>query len=168
VHHEGVDEQPISAAAFNRVMSHGLGWIDLDTREALQLLGTVLRELRQERRLSQRALAGRCGLSQSTISRLECGLADGVRVAWIARLLAGLDAEVRIQPDDRPVAKRCHGFRRLRNAFSAQSVELRRRPRRLARQEALARLLEEVQARQRAASRADPGRLISPQASHGR
>lgn len=44
--------------------------------------------------MSQRALAGRCGLSQSTISRLENGLAPGVRVAWVARLLAGLDLDV--------------------------------------------------------------------------
>ena len=84
------------------------------------MLGMVLRELRGERGLSQRALADRCGLSQSTISRLEAGKADGVRIAWVARLLAGLDNRVRIAPDDRHILDRCHGFRKLRTAFDAE------------------------------------------------
>ena len=84
-------------------MSHMIGGVDPVTREALQVLGAVFRKLRAERGLSQRALAGRCGLSQSTISKLERGLAEGLRAAWIARLLAGLDGSVRIPPDDRPL-----------------------------------------------------------------
>jgi transcriptional regulator with XRE-family HTH domain len=75
-------------------MSHSLGPIDEPTAEALRILGRILYELRRQRGLSQRALAARCGLSQSTISRLENGLAPGVRVAWVARLLAGLDLDV--------------------------------------------------------------------------
>jgi transcriptional regulator with XRE-family HTH domain len=74
-------------------MSHSLGPIDEPTAEALRGLGDVLHRVRGERGMSQRALAGRCGLSQSTISRLENGLAPGVRVAWVARLLAGLDLD---------------------------------------------------------------------------
>jgi transcriptional regulator with XRE-family HTH domain len=101
-------------------MSHSIGRIDEPTREALMVLGEVLRELRAERGLSQRALADRCGLSQSTISRLETGKAEGVRAAWIARLLAGLDTHVRRDPDDRHILDRCHGFRRLRRAFDAE------------------------------------------------
>jgi len=111
--------------AFTGRMSHGLGEIDPATRSALELLGGVLRDLRNERLLSQRALADRCGLSQSTISRLECGLATGVRVAWVARLLAGLDDEVPLRPDRRPIVERCHGFRRLRRLFSAREVDAR-------------------------------------------
>ena len=101
-------------------MSHAIGPLDGPTREALVVLGGVLRELRSERGLSQRALAGRCGLSQSTISRLESGKAEGVRVAWIARLLAGLDTHVRVVPDERHMLDRCHGFRRLRREFDAE------------------------------------------------
>jgi transcriptional regulator with XRE-family HTH domain len=99
-------------------VSHDIGRIDEETREALQVLGGVLRQLRGERGLSQRALAARCGLSQSTISRLECGLAEGVRVAWIARLLAGLDTRVRLVPAEHTVTERSHAFKRLRQAFS--------------------------------------------------
>ena len=72
-------------------MSHTVGPIDEPTAEALRILGRILYELRRQRGFNQRALAARCGLSQATISRLENGLAPGVRVAWIARLLAGLD-----------------------------------------------------------------------------
>jgi transcriptional regulator with XRE-family HTH domain len=75
-------------------MSHRLGPIDEPTAEALRALGEILLRVRGARGLSQRALAGRCGLSQSAISRLENGLAPGVRIAWVARLLAGLDQGV--------------------------------------------------------------------------
>jgi transcriptional regulator with XRE-family HTH domain len=110
---------------FHERMSHPIGRLDAPTREALVVLGAVLRELRGERGLSQRALAGRCGLSQATISRLESGKAEGVRVAWIARLLAGLDTQVRIFPDDRPMLDRCHGFRKLRTCFDAEHGKAR-------------------------------------------
>ena len=71
-------------------MSHTLGGLDPWTQEALRELGGVLSRLRAEAGLTQSALAGRCGLSQPTISKLERGLAPGVRVAWVARLLVGL------------------------------------------------------------------------------
>ena len=106
-----------------------IGGVDPVTREALQVLGAVFRKLRAERGLSQRALAGRCGLSQSTISKLERGLAEGLRAAWIARLLAGLDGSVRNLPDDRPVIARCHGFTQLCRAFSRTEGQRRRRVR---------------------------------------
>lgn len=110
-------------------MSHTIGGLDPATREALQALGSVIRELRAARGLTQRALAARCGLSQPTISRLECGRAEGLRAAWIARLLAGLDSTVRVLPDDRPVLERCHGFLLLRRAFAPAAGEQRRRAR---------------------------------------
>jgi transcriptional regulator with XRE-family HTH domain len=117
------------AAAFHVGVAHSIGRLDPETREALQVLGQVLRLLRAERGLSQRALAGRCGLSQPTISRLECGLAEGVRVAWIARLLVGLDMTVRVLPDERSEIERSHGFRQLRRAFSSSAGDARRRAR---------------------------------------
>jgi transcriptional regulator with XRE-family HTH domain len=75
-------------------MPHSLGPIDEPTAEALRGLAAVVFELRRQRGLSQRALAARCGLSQSTISRLENGLAPGMRIGWLGRILAGLDLEV--------------------------------------------------------------------------
>jgi transcriptional regulator with XRE-family HTH domain len=107
-------------------MSHDIGRVDPETREALQVLGQVLRELRGLRGLTQRGLARRCGLSQSTISRLECGLADGVRVAWVARLLVGLDMQVKLIPDGRTATDRTHAIRLLHRAFSPAAGEMRR------------------------------------------
>ena len=120
-----------------RAMSHSIGRLDAPTREALVALGKVLRELRMERGLSQRALAHRCGLSQPTISRLETGQAEGTRVAWIARLLAGLDMRVRVLPDDRHALDRNRGFRRLRLEFDRQHGDARARARELERKRSL-------------------------------
>ena len=66
---------------------------DEPTRQALVALGGVFRELRWSRGLTQRKYARRCGLSQSTISRLENGLAPCLSIVWVARLLAALDLE---------------------------------------------------------------------------
>src|SRR5690349_9409937 len=118
-------------------MSHTIGRLDGPTREALVELGKVLRELRTERGLSQRALASRCGLSQPTISRLETGQAEGTRMAWLARLLAGLDTGVRLLPDDRHMLDRNHGFRRVRRAFDRQHGDARARARELERRRSL-------------------------------
>lgn len=122
-------------------MAHMLERLDAPTREALEVLGSVLRSLRAERGLSQRALAGRCGLSQSTISRLETGKAEGVRVAWIARLLAGLDTQTRSLPDERHMMDRHHGFRTLRIAFDARHGDARARARELERRRNLGEVL---------------------------
>lgn len=70
---------------------------DAATQEALVALGSVFRTLRLSRGLSQRQLAARCGLSQSSISRFETGKAPWMSAVWIARLLAGLD----LAPDGR-------------------------------------------------------------------
>jgi len=73
----------------------GMGYVverlDPLSEEALRAFGNVLRTLRAERGLSQRALAARSGLSQSTICRLETGIARGVRIRVLARMLAGLE-----------------------------------------------------------------------------
>jgi ribosome-binding protein aMBF1 (putative translation factor) len=44
--------------------------LDPLSEAALREFGNILRTLRAQRGLSQRALAARCGLSQSTICRL--------------------------------------------------------------------------------------------------
>jgi transcriptional regulator with XRE-family HTH domain len=128
-------------------MAHEIGRIDAGTREAMQVLGGVLRQLRTERGLSQRRLARRCGLSQSTISRLECGLAEGVRVAWVARLLAGLDTSVRLLPDNRPLLERSHAFKRLRQGFSPAAGDARRRARDQLRRDRLEALMRRAEGR---------------------
>lgn len=74
-------------------MGYRLERQDAPTREALVALGSVFRELRQLRGLTQRQLASRSGLSQSSISRLETGKAPWLSAVWIARLLAGLDLD---------------------------------------------------------------------------
>jgi transcriptional regulator with XRE-family HTH domain len=82
-----------SGRAFNRGMPHTIGPLDPWTVEALKEIGYALRRLRTRQGLTQHALADRCGLSQSTISRLERGLTPGLRMAWIARLVVGLHRE---------------------------------------------------------------------------
>lgn len=114
---------------FHRRVSRTIGGIDPVTREALEVLGSIVRDGRATRGLSQRALASRVGLSQSTVSRFERGRAEGLRAAWIARLLAALDGPVQALPDDRPIVERCHGFLHLRRAFSYREGTQRRQAR---------------------------------------
>lgn len=61
----------------------------IDRRERLQELGSIIRSLRQERRLSMGALASDCGVSTSLISQVERGLTSpSLDVLWaIARAL---------------------------------------------------------------------------------
>lgn len=72
-------------------MAYKLEDQDAATREALVALGSVFRTLRASRGISQRVLEARCGLSQSSISRLETGKAPWMSAVWMARLLTGLD-----------------------------------------------------------------------------
>ncbi len=81
-------------------MSHHAGPVNPVSAEALRELGQVVRDLRRRRWLSQRVLAARCGLSQSTISRLETGKAPGIRLVWFARILVSL--ELGSEPPGRP------------------------------------------------------------------
>ena len=53
----------------------------------LEALGTVVRVWRRACGLSQRALAARAGVNQSTISRLETGKLSGLRLRRLARIL---------------------------------------------------------------------------------
>ena len=54
-------------------------------------IGAWVRARRRDFGLSQRALAGRSGVSQSIISRLENGLAPGLTLIRLARILLVLD-----------------------------------------------------------------------------
>lgn len=109
-------------------MSHPIGRLDQPTIEALVLLGSVLRDLRALHGLTQRQLARRCGLDQSTISRLENGKAPGTRAAWIARLLAGLE-QAPYWPGEEPWNSRTPpGWILLMERFAARRRHLGRPP----------------------------------------
>jgi transcriptional regulator with XRE-family HTH domain len=64
---------------------------------ALAQIGGAIRVARLRIPWSQHALARRCGLSQSSISRLEAGKAPTVRVARLARVLVVLEARLVIE-----------------------------------------------------------------------
>ncbi len=53
-------------------------------------LGLAIERARMSQLLSQEALEARSGIDQSTISRLERGLAPGLRLDRLAQVLAGL------------------------------------------------------------------------------
>jgi DNA-binding XRE family transcriptional regulator len=57
----------------------------------LVLLGFIFASLRRSHGYSQRALAPRCGLSQSSISRFEAGKAPWLTARYLARMLSALE-----------------------------------------------------------------------------
>lgn len=59
--------------------------------------GQILRSARQHRHLSQNDLAGKCHVSQSTLSKIEQGLAS-VTVEQFLSFCANLDLEVVVRP----------------------------------------------------------------------
>ncbi len=65
---------------------------DPATKHALEAIGAEVRGARLARGWSQRRLAGLSGVSQSTISRLECGVPCGMRLNTLARVHAALGA----------------------------------------------------------------------------
>ena len=64
---------------------------------ALEAIGGAIRAARLRVPWSQHTLARRCGLSQSSISRLEAGKAPTVRVSRLAHVLMALDARLVIE-----------------------------------------------------------------------
>ena len=55
---------------------------------------TRLRELREERCLTQEALAARCGLNVDTISSIECGRQKRIYIDTLSKLAKGLGVSV--------------------------------------------------------------------------
>ena len=132
-----------SAAWFNGPVAYRLEYLDPATREALVALGSVFIDLRRSRGLTQRQVAARCGLSQSSISRLETGKALSLGAIWIARMLASLDIEPGIlgfptkpptdpEPSWRRLLERFEARRRHREYASLIHEAHLRRERRLA------------------------------------
>jgi transcriptional regulator with XRE-family HTH domain len=79
---------------------------------ALAQIGGAIRVARLRIPWSQHALARRCGLSQSSISRLEAGKAPTVRVARLARVLVVLEARLVIELIPPPLPPRGGNWRR--------------------------------------------------------
>ncbi|MGZ6269418.1 MAG: helix-turn-helix domain-containing protein [Candidatus Limnocylindrales bacterium] len=65
-----------------------------EVERTLVAFGSVLREARHARGMSQRALEGRAGPDQTTISRLERGLAPSTRLDAVCRIIAALDPRI--------------------------------------------------------------------------
>ena len=88
----------MTAVWFDRSMP----WPDYDPQRdaAIRRLGRGLRRARTRRGLSQAAAAARCGISQSTISRLENGVTAARSIRWLARLFDVIDAEAVYSPRD--------------------------------------------------------------------
>jgi transcriptional regulator with XRE-family HTH domain len=64
--------------------------VDRASQQALDELGEALRDARHQRAWSQRVLERYSGVDQTTISRLERGLAPGLRTEAIARIRQAL------------------------------------------------------------------------------
>lgn len=60
-------------------------------------IGEVVRQARRRAGLSQRALAERTGLPQSTVARIESGFVDP-RTTTVVRLLAACGEELEVVP----------------------------------------------------------------------
>lgn len=61
-------------------------------------LGVEVRDARLARRESQARLSTRCGVSQSTWSMVENGLAEGIRLETLARMAAVLQLDLVLRP----------------------------------------------------------------------
>lgn len=72
-------------------MPFGVQEQDAPTQAGLVLLGFTFASLRRSHGYSQRALARRCALSQSSISRFEAGKAPWLSARYLARMLSALD-----------------------------------------------------------------------------
>lgn len=135
-------------------MSHSIGGLDPLTVAALEELGDGLRRLRADHLLSQAALAERCGRAQSTISRVENGKAPGLRLAWLARIVAGYNVDSGWPEERRWQAEAPASHRLLLERFGRSgNLPERLRQAQLVRQQSLDRLM-----RQQASRREDPRR----------
>ena len=78
---------------------------DPEVRQGLALMGAAVARRRQRLRMSQRELARRSGVDQSSISRFERGLQFGIRWSRFARIvvvLGGLDFDLDARATSQP------------------------------------------------------------------
>jgi transcriptional regulator with XRE-family HTH domain len=93
---------------------------DNDPKSAAQvgrrIIGAAIRDARLGRGMSQRQLAWRSLLAQSTISKLETGRLKGMRLQSLARLFGVLRVGVSLggRPEPPPPRRRLPGQRTVR------------------------------------------------------
>ncbi|HEY7969976.1 MAG TPA: helix-turn-helix transcriptional regulator [Candidatus Limnocylindrales bacterium] len=68
----------------------GSGWRDPAAQRGAEALGRAVVNARRRAGMSQRALAGRSGVDQPTISRLERGVLPGISLRRLAAIVAAL------------------------------------------------------------------------------
>lgn len=68
-----------------------------ENRTQLARLGGELRAARRRRRLSQAAVGERCGLHQTTVSRIERGFGDRLSIATLQRVALAVGRPLRLQ-----------------------------------------------------------------------
>jgi predicted transcriptional regulator len=78
--------------------SIGLANADPVVLRGLAIIGRALYEARRRAGVTQRHLAEICGVHQSTISRLECGRLNGIRLKKLAVIVAALESLSVIAP----------------------------------------------------------------------
>jgi predicted transcriptional regulator len=81
-----------------KLKSIGLSEADPVTLRGLAIIGQAIYEARRRAGLTQRRLAEICGLHQSTISRLETGRLNGIRLKKLALIVAALESLSVIAP----------------------------------------------------------------------
>ena len=69
-----------------------------DIADAAVAFGTLMRSIRGGLGLTQRRLAERCGVSQTTISRFERGRAPTMRFELVLKILVALRVELAVRP----------------------------------------------------------------------
>ena len=74
-------------------MPYDFDTVDAPTQSVMTAIGQAILDARRATQLSQAVVAERAGVSQSTISRLERGVAPGLRLASLAAAISGMGGE---------------------------------------------------------------------------
>jgi HTH-type transcriptional regulator/antitoxin HipB len=82
----------------------------MDANLLLERLGRQIEEMRKSRGLTQVQLAAQCGLTRQKLAEVEKG-SPSVAVNFYAKVLATLNAEIKVVPARRPT------FEELREVF---------------------------------------------------
>lgn len=64
----------------------------------LSELGKTIKQLRQQKGISQETLAQQCGISRATLSKLENGYIANISIVTINQILCFLGYEIDIKP----------------------------------------------------------------------
>jgi transcriptional regulator with XRE-family HTH domain len=80
------------------------GWLqrDPEAQRGAAAIGRALRDARLRERVSQRRLEEATGVDQTTISRLERGMAPGLRLERLGRIVDALGGDLALCPHLEP------------------------------------------------------------------